>query len=78
MGKTKEGRRVFKITKDLHVTINTYNGKAYSHMTDLKKNKTISLNLETIEKFRKAIPKVLKAMMIKKETSASENSDSDE
>ena len=67
MGKHKQssGTRkseTIKVSKRIRANINIYKSQSYCHFTDLVKDKSVSMNLESVKRLCKALPKILKSM----------------
>jgi len=81
-GKKKKGEDQVKITKRFKAVINTYKSKAYCHVADKVKGKSISMNSEVVEKLSKKLPSILEKMKNREvgsddDASSSSSSDSD-
>lgn len=77
----KQDERTMKITKRFRAVLNPYNKKAYCHITDRVKGKSVSLTTEVMKKMSKKMPDIIEAMkkMDKSESDdeGSSSSDSD-
>lgn len=66
MGKPKHSAghkgEAFKISKRIRANINVYKNHSYCHFSDVAKDKSISMNLESVKKLCKVLPKILKSM----------------
>lgn len=85
MGKSKQDTKnrkkskgdMVKVSKRLKANINLYKGQSYCHLTDIVKDKSISMSLDSIKSLCKAIPKIVKTMQ-KIETEVPSSSSSSE
>jgi len=81
MGKSKKNKNseAIKVSKRIRVNVSLYKHRAYCHLTDSVKDKSVSLNMESIKKLGKALPKIVKSMgnLESKENDSSSSSASD-
>jgi len=64
MAKSKKSKNseAIKVSKRIRVNVSMYKHRAYCHLTDLVKAKSVSFNTESIKKLGKALPKIVKSM----------------
>jgi len=81
MGKQKHNsgskEETIKVSKRIRANVNLYKNRSYCHLSDMMKNKSISLNLESIKKLCKALPKIVKSMEALEQNNSSSSSGSD-
>ena len=68
----------FKVSKRIRANTNIYKNRSYCHFSDLVKDKSVSMNLESVKKLSKALPKILKSMETMEQTNNSSSSSASE